>query len=82
MIFSANSRLTSLLMNFTSATEYLLYFTVTSMQFVERFANREGAGILANARPQMVKRAFGPPKETVRLECNCSISCDISTGIL
>ncbi|OUC45123.1 hypothetical protein D917_08645 [Trichinella nativa] len=53
-------------MNFASATEYLLYFTATGLQFVERFANKEGAGILANARPQMVKGAFGPPKETVR----------------
>ncbi|KRY22865.1 hypothetical protein T12_4354 [Trichinella patagoniensis] len=71
MIFSANNRLTSSLMNFASATEYLLDFTATGLQFVERFANKEGAGILANARPQMVKGAFGPPEETpVSLDWN------------
>ncbi|KRX14061.1 hypothetical protein T07_9176 [Trichinella nelsoni] len=81
MILSANNRLTSSLMNFASATEYLLDFTATGLQFVERFANEEGAGILANARPQMVKGAFGPPKETVRLECSCSISCPMMTSV-
>ncbi|KRX51756.1 hypothetical protein T09_14429 [Trichinella sp. T9] len=44
----------------------------TEETFVERFANREGAGILANAGPQMVKGAFGPQKETVRFECSCT----------
>ncbi|KRY33467.1 hypothetical protein T01_12265 [Trichinella spiralis] len=68
-------------MNFASATEYLLDFTATGLQFVERLANREGAGILANSRPQMVKGAFGPPKETVRLECSCTISCLIMTSV-
>ncbi|KRZ72505.1 hypothetical protein T10_5476 [Trichinella papuae] len=68
-------------MNFASATEYLLDFTATGLQFVERFANKEGAGILANARPQMVKGALGPSKETVRLECSCRISCPIMTSV-
>ncbi|KRX64712.1 hypothetical protein T06_8097 [Trichinella sp. T6] len=70
MIFSANIRLTSSLMNFASATEYFLDFTATGL-FVQRFANREGTGISANASPQMVKGAFAPPKEaSVSLDWN------------
>ncbi|OUC41115.1 hypothetical protein D917_00482 [Trichinella nativa] len=43
----------------------------TEEMFVQRFANREGTRISANASPQMVKGAFGPPKETpVSLDWN------------
>ncbi|KRZ87915.1 hypothetical protein T08_7233 [Trichinella sp. T8] len=41
MIFSANNRLTSSLMNFASATEYLLYFTATNRRWLRELLVRK-----------------------------------------
>ncbi|XP_003376304.1 hypothetical protein Tsp_00537 [Trichinella spiralis] len=40
-------------------------YASSSVKRLIRFTNREGTGILANASPQMVKGAFGLPKEAV-----------------